>query len=99
MTDGLVLFASAIGTMADGLVLFASAIGTMTDGPVLFDQSVFIDPPGFINRSVFIDRPGFIQVLWSRLDLDSAFDRRAIARIGPTGTGPTGPRYSAIPPL
>jgi hypothetical protein len=80
--------------MTDGLVLFASAIGTMADGLVLFD------------RPVFIDRPGFIQVLWSRLDLDyrgldldSAFDRGAIARIGPTGTGPTGPRYSAIPPL
>ena len=45
MTDGLVLFASAIGTMADGLVLFASAIGAMTDGLVLFDRPVLIDGP------------------------------------------------------
>ena len=90
--------------MTDGPVLFDRPV--LIDPPVLIDQSVLIDPPVFINRSVFIDRPGFIQVLWSRLDLDyrgldldSAFDRGAIARIGPTGTGPTGPRYSAIPPL
>ena len=86
--------------MTDGPVLFDRPV--LIDPPVLIDQSVFIDPPVFINRSVFIDldRPGFIQVLWSRLDLDyrgldldSAFDRGAIARTGPTG--PTLLGYSA----
>jgi hypothetical protein len=78
-----------------------SAVGTTTTGP-----PVLIDRPVLIDQSVFIDPPVFIQVLGSRLDLDyrgldldSAFDRGAIARIGPTGTGPTGPLYSAIPPL
>ena len=57
--------------MSDGLVLFASAIGTMSDGPALFNPAVLFDPPVlierpvFINRPVFIDRPAFIQVLWS----------------------------------
>ena len=72
---------------------------TTTGPPVLIDRTVLIDRPAFI------DRPVFIQLLWSGLDLDylgldldSAFDRGAIARTGPTGTGPTGPSllgYSA----
>jgi hypothetical protein len=87
MTDGLVLFASAIGTIADGPVLL--------DPAVLFDRSVFIDRPVSIDQSVFIDqpafidRPAFIRVLWSGLDLnylglelDSASDRLAIERTG-----------------
>jgi hypothetical protein len=56
----------------------------------LIDRTVLIDRPGFIDRPAFMDRPVFIQLLWSGLDLDylgldldSAFDRGAIARTGP----------------
>jgi hypothetical protein len=34
--------------MTDGPVLFGSAIGTMTDGPVLFDLAVIIQLPVFV---------------------------------------------------
>ena len=100
MSDGLVLFASAIGTMSDGPVLFNPA--ALFDPPVLIERPVFINRSFLIDRSVFIDRPAFIQVLWSGLDLDyrgldleSAFDRGAIARTGPGPTGPTLLGYSA----
>jgi hypothetical protein len=50
--------------MSDGPVLFGSAMGTMTDRPVPFDPAVLFDRRVFNDRPVFSQLP--VLVFWSR---------------------------------